>query len=258
VARTQRRGLNLFLEQLLRRGEPAIQQTALAALTLLSPQTALTLLETLLAVEGQPALQQGAVRALGAMTHPVAQRMLLRLLLEADEMMSVGVAEQLAWQGGEGWEILRDAATDEDHDVRRAASYGLAQVGEPWALLLLQGLEEDSEWIVNAAAVSALELLERERTNRSWRPARLGDQPWLVAWGARQQKVVPAGSAAEPILLELLVNGSSLEVRCAAAATLGQCARPQARRPLHQLVQQEDAPLRDAAYNALCLINRAY
>ena len=258
VALTQRHGLHLFLEQLLRRGEPAIQQTAIAALTLLPAQSALELLETLLAVEGQPALLQGAVRALGALTHPVAQRMLLKLLLEADELTSAGVAEQFAWQGGEGWELLQDAATDEDHEVRRAASYGLAQIGEPWALRLLAGLEEDSEWIVNAAAASALELLERERASRSWRPARLGDQPWLVAWGASQQKVVPAGSAAEPILLDLLANGAAIDARCAAAATLGQFALPAARRPLHQLVQQEDAPLRDAAYNALCLINRAY
>ena len=81
VALTRRRGLQLFLEQLLRRGEPVIQQTALAALTLLPAQAALELLETLLSVEGQPALTRGAIRALGAMTHPAAQTMLLKVLL---------------------------------------------------------------------------------------------------------------------------------------------------------------------------------
>ena len=168
------------------------------------------------------------------------------------------MAEQLAWQGGEGWELLRDAAADEDHEIRRAASYGLAQIGEPWALALLRGLEEDGEWIVSAAATSALELLERERAVRSWRPVRLGDQPWLVSWAAGQKRLIPAGAAAEAVLLELLTGDAALPARCAAAATLGQFAIPAARQPLHQLLQQEDAPLRDAAYNALCLINRAY
>ena len=258
VAQSRRRGLRLFLERLLFADEPLGREMAVASLTLLPTEVSLDLIRNLLEENENERINYQVITTLATIASPAAQTMLLKMLLSADELTSAHVAESLAWQSGEGWDALRDAATDEDPEVRRAANYGLLLVDEPWAVELVKGLEADSEWIVRAAANSVMEEITRSQEAVGWQQERLGDQPWLIQWAATQRKAVPSGNGALPVILELLENGDDSFLRCAAARTLGQFALADARTILHRTIQSEDARLRDAAYNALCLINRAY
>ncbi len=262
IARSGDRGVVALLRQLLQRSDLPLRETAAAALGPADPDVSAPVLEQLFA-DPEARVRVAAVYAAGWQNSPRAEKPLLTALIGADEVMSRAAAESLAGHGGEGWELLQEAADDELPVVRRAAARGLGLVYQPWAIDWLQKLERDEEWVVQSAATQELERLATAGQDAPWQPVDAGDLVWLIRWAAQRQRAVPAGAAAVPLLCELLVSAYQPEDRIAAAACLGWVYLPDAQRPevesaLREAAHgDENAAVRAAAFAALSLLRRA-
>jgi HEAT repeat protein len=208
-----------LLRQLLQRSDAGLRLVATAALARLDPERAVPVLEQL-CDDHDPQVREAAVHSLGWQNSPRGEKALLSALVGADEPMARAAAEALAYNGGEGWEILQEAATDEMTLVRRAAARGLGAVREPWAADWLEKLERDDEWIVRSAATQELERIAGRRQEQPWLPLEAGNLVWLVQWAARRKRVIPMGAAAVPVLCEVLVGAYNADDRVAAATSL--------------------------------------
>lgn len=259
VTQTGQRGVLAFLKKMLQLQDESLRFTVIACLVRLEPETALQLLDQILADRKQKAVRPAVANSLAWLVHPATESPLLEMLIGKDEQLSQLVAEHLALNGGEGWKILREAINEEDFEVRRAATYGLALIDEPWAKdTLVHIVRHEEEWIVKAAATAALDALEKQHEPQPWAQVTVGDQPWLIRWAASQGRSVPAGQAAMPVLLEVLAKAETPQMRIAAANSLGRMGLPSANKALQAAAQSDDLAIRDAAYSALAMINRAH
>lgn len=262
IARSGDAGVVALLRQLLQRSDTALRQTAAAALGRLDPELAVPVLEQL--IKDQDArLRAAAVHSLGWQNSQRGEKPLLTALVSSDEAMSRAAAEALAYNGGEGWEILQEAATDEMPVVRRAAARGFGLVGEPWAIDWLEKLERDGEWVVQSAATQELERVAGRDQAAPWQPVEAGDLVWLVQWAAQRKRAVPARAAAIPLLCEVLVSAYQPGDRIAAAASLARVFLPESMRPevetaLREAAQSDESEaVRAAAFASLSLLRRA-
>lgn len=250
-----------LLRQLLQRSDTGLRLVAAAALGRLDPDHTVPVLEQLCA-DGEAPVREAAVHSLGWQNSQRGEKALLSALVGADEVMARAAAEALAHNGGEGWEILEEAAGDEMTLVRRAAARGLGAVREPWAISWLEKLERDSEWIVRSAATQELEQIAVRGEERLWQPLEAGELLWLIAWAAQRKRAVPAGAAAIPVLCEVLISGHHPDDRTAAATSLVRVALPDSSQgevesALREAVQNdENERVRAAAFAALTLLQR--
>ena len=219
-------GVMALLKKLLARPDTRSRQMAALALSAFDPEESTLQLKALLEDEAS-AVRAAAVHALGWQNAPVGEQPLLSALISTDETLSHAAAEQMALNGGEGWEILREAAADEMVHVRRAATHGLRQLDHHWAVRLLEEIErEDPEWVVRTAATVALEATAARNEPAPWSPLQAGDLEWLIEWAAEREEGVPAGGAAVPVLRRLLTEADAPEVRQAAAHSLASVLLP--------------------------------
>jgi HEAT repeat protein len=259
LAKTNESGVLTFLRQLLQQQEPALRQVALAAVARLGAEITLEVAEKMF-LDGVPQVRSSAVYALAWLNDPIVENPLLQALVERDESMNRAAAEGMALNGSAGaYEILREAATDEELHIRRAAVSGLAQLNEFWAVELLDKLErEDDQWLVKSAAGSALETVVARNKPGRWEMAQPGDQVWLIEWAARQERAVPGGAAAMPVVLEALAEAEHQAVRIAAALTLGQLGQKNAIPELQAALRDPQQPVREAAFIGLGMIGRMW
>lgn len=255
-------GVPALLRQLLQRSDADLRQAAAAALGRIDPELAVPMLEPLLR-DQDLAVRLAAVHSLGWQNSQRGEKPLLSALLSGEERLSRAAAEALAYNGGDAWEVLADAAQDEMPTVRRAAAYGLGLVGNEWAVEQLHRLERDPEWAVQSAATMELEQMAARRRETAWRPTQAGDLPWLVQWAARRKRTVPAGANAIPVLCEVLVSGQHPQDRAAAAESLSRVSltngsRADVEAALRGAVHNdEDGQVRAAAFATLTMLRRA-
>jgi HEAT repeat protein len=251
-------GVPAFLNQLLRQSDAMLRQTAVASLAILGIDAALPLLEKMME-DTEPAVRRTAVHTLGWLSDPAAEKPLLTALVDQDDTLNRAAAEAFALNGPEGFQILSEALTEEALHIRRAAVYGLAELDEYKAALLLDKIErEDEQWIVKSAAQGALQLISGRNRLSPWPVSSPGNQGWLIAWSARRGESVPGGQAALPVLLNALSGANEDTIRATAAIALARLTLPNGLPPLRSALRDPAARVREAAFLALCQIQRAH
>ena len=166
--------------------------------------------------DAAPEVRTEAIRGVGFLASHgsnAAMEQLIKLVLDQDEDGRRLAAELLARCGEEGYQILREAAGEEDIKVRRAAAYGLAATDQDWARDLLRKLErDDKQWFVRSAATDALSLMQaRVRPATADAPLDLtpiviDQQGWLVEWAAQQGVGIGVGRQANEAMLRAMAR----------------------------------------------------
>ncbi len=256
---THDKGLAFLLKKGLTQTDPTVRRLCLRGLGQLGRENDLPLFNAALK-DPHVAVRHTAVRAIGYIARngsaPAAELM-IRLLLELDEDGQQLVAELLADCGEEGYQILREAAGEDEIKVRRAATFGLAATGSDWARELLQKMErEESQWYVRTAALDALKAMEKnalrpaERPPIDLSPIVIDQQAWLVEWAAQQGLGIGVGRQSVNALMRALEQGQP-NVRQAALQTLRFVGDLELHDKLRALLADPDQSVRDAAYVTL-------
>ncbi len=259
LARSGEPGVMTFITQLLERTDPFLRQLGTAALAYLGTDQAITLLARMV-TDGDELVRQTAVYGLlQQQHHPQAEQPLLAAMLSEDEELSRIVGEGLALNGTHGIEILQEALTDDDIQVRRAAVLGLSLVDAAWVeKQLIQVERHDDEWFVRSAANGALELLRARRKSSKWEPPNPADQRWLTLAFRQDGRIVPDGQAAMPFLVQIISESDDPKMRASAATLLSHLPALDAMPALETAVRDSDFLVSEAAFTTLCHLRRAY
>ncbi|MAT95652.1 MAG: hypothetical protein CL608_00670 [Anaerolineaceae bacterium] len=259
LAQSGEPGVMTFVTQLLERTDPFLRQLGTAALAHYGDDEALALLAKMV-TDGDELVRQTAVCSLlRQQHHPLAERPLVAAMLSDDEALSRIVAEGLALNGAHGVEILQDALTDDDIQVRRAAVIGLSLLDAAWVeKQLIQVERHDDEWFVRSAANGALELLRARRKVSQWEPPNPADQRWLTLAFRQDGRIVPDGKAAMPFLVQLISESDDPKLRASAATLLSYLPALDAMPALETAARDTDFLVSEAAFTTLCHLRRAY
>ncbi len=239
-----------ILRQAIRSVDADIRRLGCVGLGALGNPEAIDELSALLADEDQD-VKLSAALALGAIgTSPAIEIMIHGLFQESPEVRRA-IAEALAALPGEGYNILREAISAKEIEIRRAAVFGLSRVHAPWALVALyRSMLEDEQWYVRTAAEEAFmaaQAADKEGPRAHPEADSLG---WLVKWAADQGEGVPAGRNARQVLVRVLQEGQAM-YKIMAAQTLSQLGHVEALKPLYGALRDREAAVRVAAYAAL-------
>jgi HEAT repeat protein len=174
----------------------------------LQDQQALTRLDELLA-EPEQKIYQSACLALVKIGNKQSFEILASALLNGSDEIRKSIAESLALDPVEGYEILKEASQMDDLLVRRSAVYGLAQINQPWAKEILKKLAlEDNEWVVRSAATQIVEADESVNPSTPQPLPLLHETPWLINFAGERGIGIAPGQPAENLLLTALIEGS--------------------------------------------------
>jgi HEAT repeat protein len=259
LAQSGEPGVMTFVMQLLERTDPFLRQLGTAALACLGHDQAMALL-TKMVTDGDELVRQTAVYGLLLQQHhPLAEQPLVAAMLSDDEALSRIVAEGLALNGAHGTEILQEALTDDDIQVRRAAVIGLSLLDEAWVeKQLIQIERHDDEWFVRSAANGALETLRARRKAAKWEPPNPADQRWLTMAFRQDGRIVPDAAAALPFLVQLISESDDPKMRASAATLLSSLPALDAMPALETAARDSDFTVSEAAFTTLCHLRRAY
>jgi HEAT repeat protein len=250
-------GVVYFLRQAAGHANPDVRIAALEALGHLAGEADLPTLEVALS-DPAPSVQEASVTALGMMGNRAAVHRLTRLLVEAEQEIRLHAARALAHCGDEGLEILQEALEEEDILIRRAAVYGLGEIRQPWAReRIMQVAHDDAEWIVRSAAETVIESRDASAATVVQPPIDAAEQGWLIVWAASRGSSVGKGSAALKVLVEALQHGPH-QIRRSAVEALGAIGGPEHIPALRKAMEDEEAEVAAAAFNALEEISRRY
>jgi HEAT repeat protein len=204
-------------------------------------------------------VQAAVISALGCTRSKAAIEALIRTLLESHATARRLAAEALGRMGGEGHEILREALTEDEVLVRRAALYGLAQVSEGWINETLEEvIRRDSEWFIRSTAEEILSERMAVPAPEKIRRTRAENLPWLISLAAERGQGVPAGARALEYLKEALEERQRPAVRAMAARSLGDVGEPDSSPLIVEALHDPDHDVREAAFFALARLNQAW
>ncbi len=205
--------------------------------------------------ESLPNTRRAACLALVGLGTDTALEAVASALLHADEELRVFAAEALANHPEEGYPILEEGSKLDDVLVRRAVVAGLQRVGEPWAQDILARMQlEDSQWVVQNAATQALEELSQPNSRLPKPLPELSDTPWLIAFAGERGIGIAPGKPATDLIYRALKEGSE-EQQLAALQYLGRCGDQSSIIPLYEAYFTSTGEVKDAAYQALWLLD---
>jgi HEAT repeat protein len=255
LAATNMSGVTYLFKQALRHPNVGMRRAAAIGLTKTASDSDLPAMEAALA-DKDPTVRETIVRGLAHLGTDAATRFLAQIFLEGDEALSTVAAEALAQCGKEGIDFLYEAVEAEDTVTRRAAVFGLAQIGA--RDLLEKVAREDEQWIVRSAAVTAMDrLVEQEKISGIEPPLEIEQLPWLISWAASKGEGVGLGSAARRMVLRALIEGDA-SIRLAAAQTLSQVGRPDDVELLKRAMTIPDPDIANAVLETLIGISERY
>jgi HEAT repeat protein len=255
LAATGMPGVAYFLKQALQHPKSDVRLAAVNGLSRVVKETDLPVLEPLLN-DKDAAVRETAVRAVAYTGFETSWRWLELIMLEGDDAIRPVAAAALADCGEAGVELLCKLIESEDMMTRRAAVYGLAEVGAKD--LLTEAAREDEQWIVRSAAAAALDEMDKREKSVGVVPTpELERLPWLISWAADRGEGVGLGEAARERLRQALMEGDT-KVRLAAAQILRQIGRPDDVEPLRDVLSDADASVVIAAVEAIGEISNRY
>jgi HEAT repeat protein len=197
------------------------------------------------------AVQRATCLALVAIGTEKSLEGVARALLQGDEELRRAAAEALANDPGEGHPILKEGATLADILVRRAVVHGLARVGRPWAIEILQQMQvQDDQWAVRNLANQYLEQFQNIDPRVPRRLTTPSESPWLIEFAGKQKMGIPRGGPATDILLNAFKQGDT-EERLAALPYLKRVANEGIIGALYNAMYGEDPEVREAAFYAI-------
>jgi HEAT repeat protein len=263
---TQDEGVGFLLRQAIASPNPALRAVAAAGLGALAAQIPgwpadEKSLEALVKALEDPSetVQAAVISALGRTRSKAALEALIRTLLESHATARRLAAEALGRMGTEGHEVLREALTEDEVLVRRAALYGLAQVSDGWVNETLEEVvRRDSEWFIRSTAEEILsERLAVPAPEKLERP-QAANLSWLISLAAERGQGVPAGPKAMEYLKEALEERQRPAVRAMAARSLGDIGEPDSSPLIAEALHDPDHHVREAAFFALARLNQAW
>ncbi len=196
-------------------------------------------------------VQLAAAMALGAIGSEIAIESMLEGLYNGDENLRQAVAEALAALPDPGHKILHQAVTHQDMMVRRAAVFGLARIGTPWALTdLYHQLLEDDQWYVRSAVEQVFAAARPETRETVTAHPPVEELAWVAEWLAERKLTLADGQDARQALLRILQGGDPV-YRVASARTLGILGYLPAVNALYHTLADEHEAVRSASYAAL-------
>jgi HEAT repeat protein len=205
------------------------------------------------------AVQGAVIGALGFSRSKAAVEILIHTLLESHATARRLAAEALGRMGGEGHDILREALTEDEVLVRRAALFGLAQVPDRWVNdTLEQVARQDSEWFIRSTAEEILNQRLVVPPPDRIEPVRAASLSWLITLAAERGQGVPAGPRAMTLLKETLEERQRPAVRAMAARSLGDIGEADSSPLILEALRDPDNHVREAAFFALARLNRAW
>ena len=202
----------------------------------------------------QPLQRKAACLALTAIGDRPSLEAVVEGLVHGDEVLAQAAAEALANHPDQGHPTLEEAASLEDLSVRRAATYGLGRVRQPWTQsILLQLKAGDPQWLVQTAAAQALENMDHILLRAPLPLPAPENIPWLLAFAAEQGIGIVPGEPADELLAQALTSGEE-EQQLAAAYTLGLIGSEAAVLSLYKIYFSRSGMIKQAAYDALWLL----
>ncbi len=193
----------LLFKQMLVSGSPVIRQ--MSALGIGASQD-LKSLKDLLGLFTDPSqdVRFAACLAIGAIDNQVAFNALVEVFKSGEEDLQQVAAESLA-RTARGQEVLKEAVTDTNLMVRRAAIYGLAQVSEDWPQAILEQVSiEDGQWVIRSAANQVLDMMRSHKAGIPKPLPATHESPWLITFASRQgEGISPGQDVTEKLLLAL-------------------------------------------------------
>lgn len=251
-------GVPLFLRHVLRNPNPTVRAVAARMMAILREGADLSGMVKALE-DPDETVRIAAVHALGEIGVPAAMEGLIHVLESGDETLQVEAARALARRGEEGYKALQEALQHDDFMVRRAAAYGLGEIGAIWARELLERMaREDPQWIVRSAAATVLSEREQKAKPTPPPPPPIPwDMGWLIAWTAEQGEGVGIGEAAFGPLLRALAGGPA-PIRRAAAQTLGWVGCPEHVDALRRALNDPEPDVAEMALRALEELSARY
>jgi len=244
------KGITFIMRQALKSSEASIRRLGCIGLGAYGDTEGIKDLSQMLN-DQNPDVQLAAGLALGAIGSEAALENMLQGFINGEQPLQQAVAEALAAIPGEGHAVLRDAMTQTDIMVRRAALFGLARVRAGWALALLyRTMMEDAESYVRTGAEIALQQVQRPDQQAVLNHPEADKLAWLVAWAAQKGEGVPAGQTARQVLIRVLQEGDTAS-KIAAARTLANLGHVSALKPLYSALKDRDEKVRAAVYESL-------
>lgn len=239
-----------LLRQAIRSSNPQVRRLACLGIGAIGAEEALGDLRPML-VDDDHNVQLSAGLALGAIGTEEALKIMVQGLLQGQEYVRKAVAEALAGVPGEGYAVLRDAVTDNDMMVRRAAVFGLARIPQNWALeSIYRAMLEDSQWYVRSAAEYAFTRVRDPERGGPQAPLKAEQLPWLAEWATSIGQGVPQGDKALQLLVRALQEADT-RVKILAAESLGKVGSVSGVKPLYLALTDKSDQVRTAAFEAL-------
>ncbi len=200
---------------------------------------------------GSRELRWAGALALGHIATHAAIDTLGQVLLQGEDDLRRAVAEGLSLDPIEGHGILREAIQDAELLVRRAAVFGLARSGQPWALEILERVQvDDGQWAVKSAAAQAVEKMHGETENPLTVIPPPSNLPWLVAFAAERKTGLAPGAPALAMLGRAIREGQPRQ-RAAAVETLGHLGDREFLQDLCMGLSDNESYVRSMAFETL-------
>jgi HEAT repeat protein len=241
-------GTTLLLRQMLGSNDGELLQLAALGCGVLRDVKSLPLLSGLLN-NPSPGVRRGACLALVGIGTAPAMDAVASALLHGDENLRRAAAEALANSPVEGHGMLKEgAALQDDLMVRRAATYGLGRIHEPWADELLNKLQvEDDQWAVRDAAAEVMQSALQANLRIPKRLPPPSESPWIIAFAGKQGMGVSPDKQPTDLLLLALKSGTDDE-RLASLSYLRMMPMEGVFGGLYQAMYGGDPSLREAAF----------
>lgn len=238
----------VLLRHLLEEPDNDLLQLAALGSGALQDTKAIELLSALLSTQS-PNVRSAACLALVNIGTTAAMDIVASALLHGDENLRRAAAEALANNPGEGHAMLKEGAgMKEDLLVRRAVTYGLGRIPEPWAEELINHLEtEDDQWAVRNAALEVNENRQRPNPHIPQRLPPPTESPWIISFAGKQGLGVSPEKPPTDLLLMALKSGTE-EERLASLSYLRMIPVEGVFGALYQSMYGGESTLREAVF----------
>ncbi len=243
-------GVTALLRQMLASGQPVQRQLAALGLGYLRDIKSITELGKLIG-DRSPGVSRAALLALVAIGDQTGMETVAYTLLHGDESLRRAAAQALTNNPEEGYPTLQEGSVLEDPGVRRAVTYGLGRLRQPWANEILEKMvAEDAQWVVQDAANQMLRTIQNPHPRLPRPLPPLTQTAWLIAFAGERGMGIAPGKPAVDMLFKALREGNE-DQKMAVLYYLGQSGEERAVLPVYQVYFASQGELRETAFSAL-------